>query len=100
MREKRRTGTAIVSLLALWVVALQGCAGMKVYDACRKRAQSLGDMDDCMSNHGYSFVPVDAAWDPSIGECWDDRYANKIPMEYCYTMGGMPAPDAPYGMIE
>ena len=92
---------SIAGLLALAGLAfLLGCSGMKVYDACRKKSQSLDDMDGCMASNGYAVVPVDAAWNPSVGECWDDRYANKIPMEYCYTQGGMPAPDALYGVIQ
>lgn len=89
------------ALLAALLLALSGCS-LKTYDACRKQAESLGDMDDCMAAAGYSVVPVNATWNPSIGECWDDRYAGKIPMAYCYSQGGMPMAevDSPYGVIE
>ena len=98
MRRHSRDRWKSATLLALSLLALQGC-GLKTYDACRKKAENLGDMDACMSAHGYSVVPVDATWNPSIGECWDDRYANKIPMAYCYTNGVPNAVEvSPYGV--
>ena len=85
----------------LLLLCCSACS-LKTYDACRKMARDLGDMDDCMASRGYAVVPQDAAWNPSVGECWDDRYAGKIPMAYCYYQGGVPPAeeDAPYVLIE
>ena len=97
MRNPRTTWWRGATLFAL-LLLLQGCS-LKTYDACRAKAQSLGDMDSCMSAHGYTIVPVDATWNPSIGECWDDRYADKIPMAYCYYNGVPNAVEvSPYGV--
>jgi len=100
MRDDR--STAWRAALVLSVIAAFGGCGLKTYDACRKKAQGLDDMDSCMAQHGYNIVPVDATWNPSIGQCWDDRYADKIPMAYCYYQGAEPIPeaDSPYGVIE
>jgi hypothetical protein len=82
---------ALVRFLAFAVLVVSGCS-LGAYDKCRKKVTTLDDMDDCMRAGGYAFVNENAAWDPSIGECWDDRYADKIPMAYCYVQVGPPVP--------
>lgn len=90
MWRTRSTRRALTGLLLL--IAVSGCSSLKAYDKCRKTAKQLDDLDDCMTAKGYVFVPEDAAWNPSMAECWDDRYAGKMPMAYCYVQTGPGGP--------
>jgi hypothetical protein len=82
------------------LIAVSGCSSLGAYDACRKESQGLGDLDACMAAKGYSFVPEDATWNPSLAECWDDRYAGTMPMAYCYVQTGPGGPEVPAGYPE
>ncbi len=72
-----------------WLIGMSGCS-LRTYDTCRSKSQTLGDLDACMSDNGYAFVSENAAWDPGLAECWDDRYAGTFPMSYCYVQVGPP----------
>ncbi len=86
--------------VVMWMLALAGCSApqfdalkrdlevdprerLRAYDSCKARSTTTDDLDRCMKADGYSFVSV-ADQDYRAGECWNDRYAGKLPKAYCY----------------
>ena len=64
---------------------------VRAYDSCKARSLTPEELDTCMTKEGYRFVAV-SSQDYRASECWDDRYAQRLPKAYCFEKGAAPTP--------